>query len=188
MMSGTASRRNPELTAEPVEHRLDGGQPVVGDRRRIGGRAELRVEPQVDPERAVGQLANLADPAPQLLGGNVQAGQDPQAAGARHLGHQVGPGDASHAGLHDRVVDAEQIAQGRPQDLPHVGLLVRVAVIGQAVGAWLPVSPGASAPASAPNATSVSPTERMMARVPKCAIRTKPVRNAPIRLPTVDAA
>ncbi len=48
--------------------------------------------------------------------------------------------------------------------------------------------PSASAAASAPSPISVSPTQRMIARVPKWAMRTKPVRKAPTRLPTVDAA
>ena len=83
MRSGMAAGRaacagQPELGAEPVEHPLHGGQPLVGDARRIRGRAELRVKPQVDAERPVRPLAHLADPGPQLLGRDARPARIPR--------------------------------------------------------------------------------------------------------------
>ena len=52
-------RWQPEPGAEPVEDGVDSGQPLVGDRRRIDRRPELRVEPQVHPERAIGELPHV---------------------------------------------------------------------------------------------------------------------------------
>ena len=118
--------------------------------------------------------------APQLVRRDVEPRQDAQAAGARHLGDQVRPGNASHARLEHGVLDPEQVAERSPQDVTHARLpRTRVA-------AWRRVS-RVSATASPPRATSVSPTERTTARVPTWAIRTKPVRKVPTRLPTVDA-
>src|SRR2546425_1036524 len=82
--------------------------------------AQAAVQPQVHAERPVGQLAHPAHRLLKIAGGHVQSGQDSKAARAAHLRHQLGTGHATHARLEDRVLDAEQRAETRPQahDLP----------------------------------------------------------------------
>src|SRR2546426_589273 len=104
-------RRNPEALAEAVEHLLGSAQRLLANRVGIDGRPEGAVQPQVHAERAVRQLARAVDHRAQIVRRNVEPGQDPEASGAAHLHHQVGTGDGAHAGLDDRVLDVEEIAQ-----------------------------------------------------------------------------
>src|SRR5215213_9478112 len=64
----------------------------------------------VHAERLVGEIAHLAD----LLADSREVARrrldDAEAAGLRHRRGQLGPGDPSHRRLHDRVADAQEVA------------------------------------------------------------------------------
>ena len=71
------------------------------------------MQPEIDTERAVGQLADAADHRAEVVGRHVETGEDAEPPGATHFGHELGAGDGAHARLDDRVVDPEEIAQRR---------------------------------------------------------------------------
>ena len=108
---GRVSGRNSEPLAEDVELRLHGARRGRRHARGIDGRTQLGVQPLIDAERAIGHRAHVADAPAKLVGGHAEAGHDAEAAGARDLGRELGAGRAAHAGLHDRVLDAEQLAE-----------------------------------------------------------------------------
>jgi hypothetical protein len=109
-------RRNAETLAELVQHFLRAPQGLVADRIGIDRRPERAVEPQIHPERAVGQLPDSADHHAQPVGRHVESGEDAEPARAAHFGDELGAGDSAHAGLDDRIVDADEIAQRRAKD------------------------------------------------------------------------
>jgi hypothetical protein len=76
------------------------------------------VEPQIDAEGAAGQAAHFADLAPELVAVQAEAGEDAEPAGARHLGYERRTRNPLHGGLDDRVLDADQLAQGGPHVAP----------------------------------------------------------------------
>src|SRR5205085_12206208 len=59
--------------------------------------------------------ADVLNALAQLVGRHAQTGHDAEPARARHLGGELGPGGAAHARLHDRVFDAQQLAERRAQ-------------------------------------------------------------------------
>ena len=61
--------------------------------------------------RLQAQLTNAADLATQIVGRQVQAGKNAQAAGAGHRSDEVRSGDAAHARLKDWMAHVQQLAK-----------------------------------------------------------------------------
>ncbi len=80
----------------------------------VGGRSSFGMKRFTPNGRSVA-ARTAADRVPDLIGRQVQARDDPQAAGLRHFGHEVRAGDASHPRLHDRMLDTQQVAERGPQ-------------------------------------------------------------------------
>ncbi len=66
---------------------------------------------EVDSEGAVRPLLHLVDRPLQLVEGHGPAGEDPEAAGLAGGRGQPRPRHPAHAGLHDRMADADQLAE-----------------------------------------------------------------------------
>ena len=119
-MSGSPSGRAEE-GASPSRSRnrlrvfLHHLQDTLRDARHVGRRHHVGVEQQVHAERPVGEALHLADARADFIGRKVRAAQDAQAAGTAHRRRERRAGDASHARLQDRVLDAEEVAQGSAQ-------------------------------------------------------------------------
>ena len=103
--------RQPQPRAEAVERVLHGVDLGLRNRGHVERWPHLGVQPEVDAERPIGEAPHRPNALADLLGWQLQPGQDAEASGAAHLGHQLGPGDAAHPGLENRHLDAEEIAQ-----------------------------------------------------------------------------
>src|SRR4029453_1533941 len=66
-------------------------------------------------ERTVRCGTAAMDRVTDLVRREVEASNDPEATGLRHLGDQVGAGHPAHPGLHDRMLDTQQVAERGPQ-------------------------------------------------------------------------
>ena len=96
---------------------------ALGQRHLDGCPVHL-ADHMVDAEGAVRELPHARDALAELLGIEPQAREDAEASGPRDFGDQLRPGHAAHAGLEDRVLDAEEIAERRSQRV-HVHSFVR---------------------------------------------------------------
>jgi hypothetical protein len=100
-----------EPAAEAIQHLLHGSQRLAGDLRRGVRRSQIVVQPQVDAEGTIGQLAHAADLAAQIVGAEPETREDAERTGVRHFRDELGARDATHAGLENRMIDAQQIAE-----------------------------------------------------------------------------
>ena len=81
----------------------------VGDRRE-----------QVDGEGLVGQIARLPDLRSQLVRAHRRGADDAEPAGVRDGGDERRRRDAAHAREEDRILDTEEVADGRVEWIVHV--------------------------------------------------------------------
>ena len=112
--------RQAEPLTEAIERVLNRAHARLRDRAHVDRRSHLAVQPQVHAERSVGEPPHGADRPSHSVGWQLEPGDDPEAAGFRHLGHQLGTGHAAHPRLHDRIVDTQQVAQRRAQAHPPI--------------------------------------------------------------------
>jgi cell wall assembly regulator SMI1 len=77
-----------------------------GSPSKSGLRLEVG-DDEVDPERAIGALADRLDPPPRLVRRKAAAAEHAATAGARDRDDQLGPGTEAHADGEDRVLDPE---------------------------------------------------------------------------------
>lgn len=97
--------------AEPIERVLDDLDEVLGERSGIHRSLDIGVQPEIDAERAVRQLAEAVDLAAQFFRREPQTRENAETAGARDFRRQFRSRYAAHARLKDRHVYAEEIGQ-----------------------------------------------------------------------------
>ncbi len=102
---------DPETLAEAVQHALDGQDSLIGDPGHVDGGPKLGMKPEVDAKGAVGERAHATNPLTKIVRCEIQAGEDPEPTRAADLGYQFGACDASHAGLENRILDAEHVRE-----------------------------------------------------------------------------
>ena len=105
---GRYSESGHEHRGAPLDDPLDLSHQIPGHRRQ-----------QIDAERLVGGPAHGGDLGDHLLGGHGRGPEAPEPPGLGHRGDERGVGHPTHAGQHDRVVDAEHVGQSGL----HLGLL-----------------------------------------------------------------
>ena len=66
------------------------------------------MQPQIDAKGTIGQRADAANLAAQIVGREVQSGENAEPARARDFGGQLRPGDAPHSRLNDWVPDVQE--------------------------------------------------------------------------------
>jgi hypothetical protein len=103
------SRRDVQALAETVQRPLNDAHALLRNLRDVGRRAQLGVQPEVDPERPVGELAHAADLCLQVLSLDSQPREDAEPTRLAHLGDELRSGDASHPRLENRVFDPEKV-------------------------------------------------------------------------------
>ena len=74
------------------------------------------MQPEIDAEGPVRQLAHPTDAGAQVVGGHAEARENAEPSRAAHLGHELGSGDSAHPGLEDGVLDAQEITERRAED------------------------------------------------------------------------
>ena len=70
---------------------------------------------QIDGERLVGQLANLADFRAQFVGAQRRGAKNAEAAGVGNRGNQLVHRDPAHPGEQNRILDSKVITNRRVQ-------------------------------------------------------------------------
>ena len=99
-----------------VEHTLHTPDEIVVESTDVDGRADVGMQPDVDPEGPIGQFAHLLDPGPQRFGSQVERRENAESAGVADRGHELGARHATHPRLEDGMGDTEEPAERRVGD------------------------------------------------------------------------
>ena len=89
---GASVRRQAVRLPRVIQRRRHVAHPVGGLRGRIQRRQQIRVQPPIDAERPIRQLAHAPNLGAQLVGRQVQRRKNAESAGARHFRHQLSAG------------------------------------------------------------------------------------------------
>ena len=89
-------------------------RPAVDDLLHLSDQVARHGGEEVDTERLVGGVAHGRDLGHHALVAHGRGAEASEASGFGDRGDQRGIGDATHAGEHDRVVDAQKVGESGP--------------------------------------------------------------------------
>jgi len=112
-------RGNWARTAQPshqygralLQSDVDPALDLIGELLHLVARGADGGEEHVHPEGLIGLVAHATDLLAEMLGRSVGRRDDAEAARRGDGGGERGAGDPAHAGLTDRIADAQQIAE-----------------------------------------------------------------------------
>jgi hypothetical protein len=96
---------------ERLQGGLDTLNDLVGEVSRRHGGTDFRREQEVHPKWLIRLAPDGADGLTQLVSGQQKAGQDPKTSRVGDSRREIKPRDATHAGLEDGIVNAQEITE-----------------------------------------------------------------------------
>jgi hypothetical protein len=103
--------RESQVGPKRVQGGLHGLHELVGEVGRPHGRTDFGREEEVYPKGLIRLAPDGTDRVTQLLSSQQKTGKDAEAACVGDGGREIRPGNASHAGLEERIVNAKKITE-----------------------------------------------------------------------------
>ena len=103
--------RESQVGPKRIQGSLHGLDDLVGEVGRPHGRTDFRREQEVHPKWLIRLAPDGTDGLTQLVSGQQKTGQDPETSRVGDGRHEIRPRNATHAGLEDGIVNAQEITE-----------------------------------------------------------------------------